>query len=69
VPRTSSSSTPVRSGRTPTTGSTGPSVSSGKSRTPIRECRSPWAAAWHRRTRRRWSPALRGSTSSSAPTT
>ena len=48
--RTSSSSTPARSGRTPTTGSTATSATCARSRTATPACRSRSAAAWPRRT-------------------
>ena len=66
---TSWSSTPARSGRTPTTSSTATSATWRRSRPRTRACRSPSAAASRRRTAARSPGARRGSTSSSAPTT
>ena len=68
-PPTSSSSTPARCGRTPTTSSTATSATSRRSRRRTRACRSRSAAASRRRTAARSPAARRGSTSCSAPTT
>ena len=66
---TSSCSTPVRSGRTPTTSCTATSVSFARPRSRTRTCRSPSAAVWRRRTAPRSCARRPGSTWCSAPTT